>query len=103
MPLFGGNKRPALSGLTKEEQKRCDALDPEIAARQSGGSTGGDALSAVLTEKAASESRGFIWPLVQGWRPTAKRQYTAEIASSNDAAARDSSQVRARYGARLAY
>jgi hypothetical protein len=105
MPLFGGNKRAALGGLTKGEQKRRDALDIQIAARVTGGGqlSEEDALSEILNEKCASESGDFLWPLIIGWRLTNKRGYTAAIESFKEATSRDATQVRCYCGAGLAY
>jgi hypothetical protein len=33
MPLFGGSKRAKLDGLTKDEEQRRDALNPEVLRR----------------------------------------------------------------------
>jgi hypothetical protein len=105
MPLFGGSKRPALTGLTKDEQKRRDALEPEITLRSSGAGqlSQGEALVQVLGEKAQADRGDFLWPLIAGWQLNSMRHFTAAIESFNDATSRDGKQVRTHCGAGYAY
>ena len=59
MPIFGGSKRPKLDGLTKEEEQRRDALNPEVLRRAGEKGVAGQAPAAlgVLREKDEAEPR----------------------------------------------
>ena len=105
MPLFGGNKRPALGGLTKDEQKRLDALSEETLRRavSSERKAQDAALLDVLQEQSTSQPQEFLWPLIIGWQLTNGRRFTAAIDSFNEALSRDGKQVRSYCGAGRAY
>src|SRR5688572_33327956 len=105
MPLFGGSKRPKLDGLTKDEEKRRDALNPEVMRRagEKGVAGQGIAALAVLREKADEESREFLWAWLLGQQYLSFNRYSPAIEAFNDAIGRDGSEVRAYYGAGTAY
>lgn len=106
MPLFGGSKRPDLDGLTKDEQRRRDALNPEVI-RRAGSEIGtiGQANAAlqVLREKAEAEPGEFLWPLLLGRQYMSMRRFTAAIGAFEDAIKRDENDIRGHYGAGYAY
>jgi tetratricopeptide (TPR) repeat protein len=105
MPLFGGNNRPALDGLTKEEQKRRDALNPEVLRRAGEGGVAGQgpAALAVLREKAEAEPEDYLWALLLGAQFMSMQRYALAIDAFTDAGRRDVAEVRAFYGAGAAY
>jgi tetratricopeptide (TPR) repeat protein len=105
MPLFGGSKRPKLDGLTKEEEKRRDALNPEVLQRAGEGGVAGQgpAALAVLREKADAEHDDFLWPCLLGWQYMGMRRFAPAIEAFNEAVRREPSEVRAYYGAGAAY
>lgn len=106
MPLFGGSSRPDLDGLTKDEEKRRDALNPEVI-RRAGGEVGtvgqANAALAILKEKAEAEPKEFLWSLLLGRQYMSMRRYTAAIGAFEDAIRRDENDVRGYYGASYAY
>jgi len=98
MPIFGA-RRPRLDGLTREEEKRRDALNPEATRRSD------DAAApavAVLREKMASELGESLWPLLLGSQMMSTRRYGQAIEAFEEAASRDAGEVRAYYGAGMA-
>jgi hypothetical protein len=104
MPIFGGSKRPKLDGLTKGEEKRRDALNPEVMRRAGEGGVAGQgpAALAVLREKVEAEP-DFLWACLLGWQYMATRRFTPAIDAFTEAAKRDSTEVRGPYGAGAAY
>jgi tetratricopeptide (TPR) repeat protein len=105
MPLFGSSKRPKLDGLTKEEEKRRDELNPEVMRRAGEGGVAGQGPAAlqVLKEKVESDKREALWPLLLGWQLMSMRRYTPAIEAFNESIARDADEIRAFYGAGSAY
>jgi tetratricopeptide (TPR) repeat protein len=105
MPLFGGNKRPRLDGLTKDEEKRRDALNPEVLRRagEKGVAGQGVAALALLREKADEESSEFLWSWLLGQQYLSFNRYAPAIEAFNEAIERDGTDVRAYYGAGTAY
>jgi hypothetical protein len=105
MPLFGGIKRPKLDGLTKEEEKRRDALNPEVLRRAGEGGVAGQAPAAlaILREKTDEEPGEFLWACLLGWQYMSMRRFTPAIQAFNQAIERDGQEVRGFYGAGTAY
>ena len=104
MPLFGGSKRPKLDGLTKDEEKRRDALNPEVLRRAgekrrrgAGAGRGG-----ILREKADGAAE-YLWPLLLGWQQMSLRRYALAIEAFGEVIGRDNKEIRAHYGAGAAY
>jgi tetratricopeptide (TPR) repeat protein len=96
MPIFGGSKRPKLDGLTRDEQRRLDAL-------YAGAAFEGEAsAAAVLLEKAEEEPREVLWPLSLGSHLMAAGRYVRALEAFEDAVGRDRMEVRAHYGAAMA-
>jgi tetratricopeptide (TPR) repeat protein len=106
MPLFGGNNRAPMDGLTKEEEKRRDSLNPEVI-RRAGSEIGtvgqGNAALAILREKAQGEPNEFLWALLLGRQYMSIRRFTAAIEAFEDAIKRDANDIRGYYGAGSAY
>ncbi|MGE0675161.1 MAG: tetratricopeptide repeat protein [Methylibium sp.] len=106
MPLFGGKTRPAMDGLTKDEEKRRDALNPEVIKRAGGevGTIGqANAALAILREKVDGEPNDFLWPLLLGRQYMSMRRYTAAIQAFEYAIKLDEDDVRGYYAAAHAY
>jgi tetratricopeptide (TPR) repeat protein len=105
MRLFGGNKRPKLDGLTKEEEKRRDALNPEVLRRAGEKGVAGQmpAAAAILREKTDAEKGDFLWPLLLGWQMIAMRRFDHAIDAFTEAVGRDADEVRGYFGAGHAY
>lgn len=105
MPLFGGRKRPGLEGLTKEEERRRDALNPEVLRRAGEKGVAGQAAAAVavLREKMASEPGEFLWPLLLGRQLMSVGRFAPAIEAFTAAMERDARDVRAVFGAGAAY
>jgi len=105
MPIFGSSKRPKLDGLTREEEKRRDALNPEVLKRSGEKGVVGQApaAAAVLREKMESEPSDWFWPLLLGSQMMSMRRYGQAIDAFLEAIERDETGVRARYGAGMAY
>jgi tetratricopeptide (TPR) repeat protein len=105
MPLFGGSSRPDIEGLTRDEEKRRDALNPEVV-RRAGGEVGtvgqANAALAILREKNEQEP-SFLWALLLGRQYMSMRRYTAAIDAFEDAITRDEKDIRGYYGAGHAY
>ena len=101
MPLFGGSSRPKLDGLTKDEEKRRDALNPEVLHRAGEKGVAGQApaAAALLREKADAEPREFLWPLLLGWQQISADRYGSAIEAFSRAIERDANEVRGHYGA----
>lgn len=104
MPIFGGSKRPKLEGLTREEEKRRDALNPEVLRRSGEKGVVGQApaAAAILREKTESEPRDMLWPLLLGSQMMSMRRFGQAIAAFGEALERDPREVRAHYGAAMA-
>jgi hypothetical protein len=105
MPIFGGTKRRKLDGLTKDEEKRRDALNPEVLRRAGEKGVVGQApaAAALLREKQDEEPQEFLWPYLLGWQMMLQRRYTPAIEAFTTAVSRDGSEVRGHYGAGAAY
>ena len=106
MPLFGGSNRPDLDGLTKDEEKRRDALNPEVIKRAGSeiGTVGqANAALTILREKVDQEPREFLWSLLLGRQYMSMRRYTAAIQAFEDAIKRDENDIRGYFGAGHAY
>ena len=105
MPLFGGSNRPSLDGLTKDEQKRRDELNPEVLRRAGEGGVAGQgpAALAVLREKAEAEPADCLWALLIGAQFMSMQRYALAIDAFTDATRRDGDEVRAFYGTGAAY
>ena len=103
MPIFS-SKRPKLDGLTREEEKRRDALNPEVLKRSGEKGVVGQAPAAmaVLREKMAAEPAELLWPLLLGSQMMSMRRYGQAIEAYEEAVARDESEVRPHYGAAMA-
>jgi tetratricopeptide (TPR) repeat protein len=100
MPLFGGAKRPPLDGLTKEEEKRRDALNPEVLRRAGEKGVAGQApaAAAILREKTEAEPKEPLWPLLLGWQMVSLRRYPPAVEAFREVIARDPEEVRAYFG-----
>ena len=105
MPLFGGSHRPPLDGLTKDEQKRRDELNPEVLRRAGEGGVAGQGPAAltVLRQKAETEPGDCLWALLLGAQFMSMQRYALAIDAFMDATRRDGNEVRAFYGAGAAY
>ncbi len=103
MPIFS-SKRPSLDGLTREEEKRRDALNPEVMERSGEKGVMGEGAAAVsiLREKMASEPADRLWPLLLGSQMMSMRRFGQAIEAFEEAVARDDSEVRSHYGAGMA-
>ena len=68
MPIFGGSKRPKLDGLTKDEEKRRDALNPEVLRRAGEKGVAGQApaAAALLREKTEAEPSEYALAAAPG-------------------------------------
>jgi tetratricopeptide (TPR) repeat protein len=104
MPIFGGSKRPPLDGLTREEEKRRDALNPEVLRRaeEKGMVDNTPFAAAILREKMESEPLEMLWPLLLGSQMMSMRRYGQAIEAFNEALERADDEVRAHYGAAMA-
>lgn len=105
MPLFGGAKRPALDGLTKEEESRRDALNPEVLRRTGEKGVSGQSAAALslLKEKVESEPAESLWPLLLGWQYMSMRRYAPAIKVLSAGIERNSAEVRPFYAIGNAY
>jgi tetratricopeptide (TPR) repeat protein len=105
MPIFGGSKRPKLDGLTRDEEKRRDALTPEVLRRsgESGFAGQAPAAAALLREKMAQEPGEYLWPLLLGQQMMGMRRFAPAIEAFVEATARNGEDVRGYYGAGYAY
>jgi len=105
MPLFGGSNRPKLEGLTKDEEKRRDSLNPEVLRRAGEKGVAGQspAAAAILRERSDAEPREFLWPLLLGWQQMSLNRYAPAIEAFVKASDRDANEVRGYYGAGAAY
>jgi tetratricopeptide (TPR) repeat protein len=106
MPLFGGKDRPDMDGLTKDEEKRRNALNPEVIKRAGGeiGTVGQtNAALQILREKVEQEPGEFLWPLLLGRQYMSMNRYALAIDAFEDAIRRDDGDIRGYYGAGYAY
>jgi tetratricopeptide (TPR) repeat protein len=105
MPLFGTSRRPKLDGLTRDEERRRDALNPEVLRRAGEGGVAGQgpAALAVLRERTEAEPNEFLWPCLLGWQYMSMRRFAPAITAFSEAVRRDDSEVRGYYGAGAAY
>lgn len=105
MPIFGGSKRPKLDGLTREEERRRDALNPEVLRRAGEKGVVGQApaAAALLREKQETEPDEVLWPLLLGWQMMSLHRYAPAIEAFTEAVKRDGEEVRGHYGAGAAY
>jgi len=105
MPLFGGSNRPKLDGLTKEEEKRRDALNPEVLRRAGEKGVAGQApaAAAILREKSDEEPRESLWPLLLGWQQMSLNRFANAVDAFSIVVERNSSELRGYYGAGAAY
>lgn len=104
MPIFGASKRPKLDGLTRDEEKRRDALNPEVMRRagEIGVEAQAPAAAAVLLEQIEKEPREMLWPLLLGSQMMTLRRFGHAIEAFEEAIERDPEEVRAHYGAAMA-
>lgn len=104
MPIFGGSKRPSLDGLTREEEQRRDALNPEVLRRAAATGPVGQAqaAAAILIEKKEAEPGDPLWPLLLGSQMISMHRFGQAIEAFGEAAERDPGEVRAHYGAAMA-
>lgn len=106
MPLFGGSSRPDMDGLTKDEEKRRNALNPEVIKRAGSeiGTVGqANAALQILREKVEQEPRDFLWPLLLGRQYMSTGRFKAAIEAFEDAIRRDESDIRGYFAAGHAY
>lgn len=105
MPLFGGSKRPKLDGLTKEEEQRRNALNPDVLKRAGEKGIAGQApaAAAILREKADAEKSEYLWPLLLGWQLMSLRRFDQAIDAFEEAVARKQDDVRGYFGAGHAF
>jgi tetratricopeptide (TPR) repeat protein len=104
VPIFGGSKRPKLDGLTRDEEKRRDALTPEVLRRSGEKGVEGQApaAAALLRERMNSEPGEPLWPLLLGSQMMGMRRYGRALDAFHAVIERDESEVRAHYGAGMA-
>jgi tetratricopeptide (TPR) repeat protein len=105
MPIFGGSKRPKLDGLTRDEEKRRDALNGEVMRRagEKGVAGQGVAALALLREKADSEAGDFLWAWLLGTQYISFGRFTPAIEAFNAAIERNPDDVRGHFAAGSAY
>jgi hypothetical protein len=105
MPLFGGKGRPKLDGLTKDEEKLRDSLNPEVMRRAGEKGVAGQlpAAAAVLREKMDEERGAYLWPLLLGWQNLRMNRFDQSIEAFQEAISRDDQDVRGYYGAGNAF
>jgi len=106
MPLFGGKDRPDMDGLTKDEEKRRNALNPEVIKRAGSeiGTFGqANAALAILRERVDAEPRDFLWSLLLGRQYMSMNRFALAIDAFEDAMRRDADDIRGHYGAGCAY
>jgi tetratricopeptide (TPR) repeat protein len=105
VPIFGGSKRPKLDGLTSQEEQRRDALNPEVLKRSGEKGVAGQApaAAALLREKMQAEPNELLWPLLLGSQMMSMRRFGQAIEAFLAAVERDDSEIRAHYGAGMAY
>jgi tetratricopeptide (TPR) repeat protein len=95
-----------MDGLTKDEEKRRNALNPEVIKRAGSeiGTVGqANAALQILREKVDAEPREFLWPLLLGRQYLSMGRLKAAIEAFEDAVSRDENDIRGYYGAGHAY
>lgn len=104
MTIFAG-KRPRIDGLTRAEQKRRDALNPEVARRSGEQGFAGQAAAAagLLRERLQEEPDEYLWPLLLGRQMMSMNRFSQAIDAFLEAESRDERDVRGYYGAGHAY
>ena len=105
MPLFGGKTRPKLDGLTKDEEKLRDSLNPEVLRRAGEKGVAGQmpAAAAVLREKADAETGAYLWPLLLGIQMRAMHRFDQSVEAFQETLKRQPNEIRAYFGAGNAY
>jgi tetratricopeptide (TPR) repeat protein len=105
MPLFGGKTKPKLDGLTKDEEKRRDALNPEVLRRAGEKGVAGQmpAAAAILREKTDAEKDDYLWPLLLGYQLRAMHRFDQAVQAFQECLKRSPNEVRAFFGAGSAY
>jgi len=105
MPLFGGKTRPKLDGLTKDEEKLRDALNPEVLRRAGEKGVAGQmpAAAAILREKTDTEATNSLWPLLLGWQMRAMHRFDQSVEAFQETIRRAPNEIRAYFGAGNAY
>ena len=105
MPIFGGSKRPKLDGLSKDEEKLRDALNPEVLRRAGEKGVAGQApaAAALLREKLDAEPGEYLWSLLLGWQMMSLKRYAPAIEAFIETVKRAKDEVRGYYGAGAAY
>ncbi len=103
MPIFS-SRRPKLEGLTREEEKRRDALNSEVLRRLGEKGLEGQAAAAVavLRERMTAEPAEQLWPLLLGRQMMTMRRFGQASDAFYAAVARDDSEVRGHYWAGMA-
>ncbi len=103
--MFGGKSRPKLDGLTKEEEKQRDALNPEVLRRAGEKGVAGQmpAAAAILKEKTDAEPSTWLWPHLLGWQSLSMRRFNQSIESFQKAIERDPNEIRSYFGAGHAF
>jgi tetratricopeptide (TPR) repeat protein len=95
-----------MDGLTKEEEKRRNALNPEVIKRAGSeiGTIGqANAALQILREKTEQEPGEFLWPLLLGRQYMSMGRIKSAIEAFEDAVQRDENDIRGYYGAGHAY
>jgi tetratricopeptide (TPR) repeat protein len=95
-----------MDGLTKDEEKRRNALNPEVVKRAGGeiGTVGqANAALQILREKVEQDPKDFLWPLLLGRQYMSMNRYALAIQAFEDAISRDDGDIRGYYGAGYAY
>jgi tetratricopeptide (TPR) repeat protein len=95
-----------MDGLTKDEEKRRDALNPEVIQRAGSeiGTVGqANAALQLLREKVDQEPRDFLWPLLLGRQYMSMGRFKSAIDAFENAVQRDENDVRGYFGAGHAY
>ncbi|HEY7268290.1 MAG TPA: hypothetical protein VH951_00555, partial [Dehalococcoidia bacterium] len=105
MPLFGGKTRPQLDGLTKDEEKQRDSLNPEVLRRAGEKGVAGQmpAAAAVLREKTDAEPKAYLWPLLLGIQMRAMHRFDQSVEAFQETLKRAPGEIRAYFGAGNAY
>jgi tetratricopeptide (TPR) repeat protein len=105
MPLFGGKTRPQLDGLTRDEEKQRDALNPEVLRRAGEKGVAGQmpAAATILREKTDSDAKSYLWPLLLGYQLRAMHRFDQSVEAFQETLKRSPAEIRAYFGAGNAY
>jgi hypothetical protein len=105
MPLFGGKNRPKLDGLTKEEEKLRDSLNPEVLRRAGEKGVAGQmpAAAALLREKTDAETSNYLWPLLLGFQMRSMHRFDQSVEAFVETLKRSPKEIRAYFGAGNAF